>query len=252
MALSRIVLVAHDPAALAGFYEAVLGFSRADAAPACGGLGLSAAVGLRYGDSEIAIVGCAPPGAGYPADVLASDMAFQHFAIVVPDIEVAYRRLTEAEGWRAISNGGPVKLPESSGGVWAFKFRDPEGHPLELLQFPQIAPARIDHTAIVVADTAASVAFYAGFGLRIKGETLNWGPAQAALDGLRAPVVRVNRLGDAAGKLHLELLCYEGKRAAAVPRGPQDVASTKTVFTGAEVEALTRDPDGHEILQVEG
>lgn len=40
-----------------------------------------------------------------------------------------------------VRNGGRkpprgARLPESSGGVTAFKFRDPDGHPLELLAFP--------------------------------------------------------------------------------------------------------------------
>ena len=39
-------------------------------------------------------------------------------------------------GWTPISTSGPQLLPAASGGVSAFKFRDPEGHPLELIAFP--------------------------------------------------------------------------------------------------------------------
>ncbi len=45
-------------------------------------------------------------------------------------------RLCSVDGWTAISTDGPQRLPPSSGGVAAFKFRDPDGHPLELLAFP--------------------------------------------------------------------------------------------------------------------
>src|SRR5262249_25717905 len=73
-----------------------------------------------------------------------------------------------------ISVGGPQILPPRNGSVRAFKFRDPDGHPLELLYFPpgQGRPiwhqqARddtflgIDHSAIGISDTSVSLAFYA-------------------------------------------------------------------------------------------
>ena len=103
----------------------------------------------------------------------ASDLCFQHFAIVVADMALAYRRLCSVSGWTAISIDGPQRLPPSSGGVSAFKFRDPDGHPLELLAFPDGRwPAQwrarsngdlalgIDHSAISVSDSARSIAFY--------------------------------------------------------------------------------------------
>ena len=39
--------------------------------------------------------------------------------------------------FRPISPDGRVRLPDNSGGVTAYKFRDHDGHPLELLEFPQ-------------------------------------------------------------------------------------------------------------------
>ncbi|ODR96565.1 hypothetical protein AUC70_14945 [Methyloceanibacter stevinii] len=35
-----------------------------------------------------------------------------------------------------VTAGAPVLLPPNTGSVTAFKFRDPEGHPLELISFP--------------------------------------------------------------------------------------------------------------------
>ena len=66
----------------------------------------------------------------------ANSTAFQHFAIVVSDIDKAMQKLSGCQGWSPISRAGPQALPLASGGVTAFKFRDPEGHPLELLWFP--------------------------------------------------------------------------------------------------------------------
>ena len=105
------------------------------------------------------------------------DTAFQHFAIVVSDMDLALAQLRGAPGWTPISIGGPQRLPQRSGGVTAFKFQDPDGHPLELLAFPEHAvPPHwtersaygiflgIDHSAISVRDTAISTAFYQSLG----------------------------------------------------------------------------------------
>ncbi len=66
------------------------------------------------------------------------------------------------------ASSGPQRLPDwnkNAGGIRAFYFRDPDGHPLEILQFPadkgnpkwHDANGRlflgIDHTAIVISDT---------------------------------------------------------------------------------------------------
>ena len=70
---------------------------------------------------------------------------------------------------------GPQTLPDwnpNAGGIKAFYFKDPDGNHLEILQFPPDKGAArwhepsdalflgIDHTAIVVRDTAPSLAFY--------------------------------------------------------------------------------------------
>ena len=76
-------------------------------------------------------------GRPYPPDSTSTDLWFQHVAIIVSDMACAYERVMTNRRFRPISRGGPVRLPDSSGGVTAFKFRDHEGHPLELLAFPQ-------------------------------------------------------------------------------------------------------------------
>jgi catechol 2,3-dioxygenase-like lactoylglutathione lyase family enzyme len=112
-------------------------------------------------------------GRPYPPDSTSTDLWFQHMAIVVTDMTDAYQRVMANRRFRPISREGPVRLPGSSGGVTAFKFRDHDGHPLELLAFPERrVPAAwrnrngngsflgVDHTAIAVSDTASSTGFF--------------------------------------------------------------------------------------------
>ena len=75
-------------------------------------------------------------GRPYPPDSTSTDLWFQHMSIIVTDMTRAYQRVMANPRFRPISRDGPVRLPDSSGGVTAFKFRDRDGHPLELLAFP--------------------------------------------------------------------------------------------------------------------
>jgi catechol 2,3-dioxygenase-like lactoylglutathione lyase family enzyme len=92
---------------------------------------------LNVGGESVDILQFDTPGRSYPHPLPPDDTTFQHFAIVVSDMDRAWARLQRIQGWMPISIGGPQRLPRSSGGVTAFKFRDPEGHPLELLAFPE-------------------------------------------------------------------------------------------------------------------
>ncbi len=248
MALTGVSLTSNDPATLAAFFQQALGFAPdPDAAPPP--LGATAAIWLRYGGSRLQILGFAEKGRGMPPGQAANDHGFQHFALLVPDIDVACDKLARF-AFTPISPDGPVKLPASSGGVTAFKFRDPEGHPLEFLQPLKPTPARLDHTAIVVADTQTSVKFYAAYGLSVQGGSLNAGPEQAALDGLTDPVVKVTRLGSTGSALALELLCYHQPAGAPPPahKASSDVAATRLLCSAGPATGLQHDPDGHDLL----
>ncbi|WMS41928.1 VOC family protein [Acuticoccus sp. MNP-M23] len=251
-AIAAIRLVSRNADRLAAFYRNALGFLPADEGmvedPFVGRRRL---LGLTLGAERIEIleVDGAPPATG-----AGPDTAFQHFAMVAPDINAAMNRLAAAEGWSAISTNGPQILPASSGGVTAFKFCDPEGHPLEFLSFPvgQVPPAwqgragdgllGIDHTAIVVADTAASLAAYAALGFRPEPGTHNRGVEQDRLDGVAGADVVVTPLVPETAPPHLELLCY--RPAAAVPLADDDLRATRTILAGAG-NGPWRDPDGH-------
>ena len=140
----RISRLVSDLDRAQAFYRDALGFrsvarGRADGATLAvlrGGGAAAEEVVMRLGAQEIALVRLAAPCRPYPPDSRSNDLWFQHLAIVVSDMDAAYAQLSLQSGWRPISEGGPQLLPPSNGAVRAFKFRDPDGHPLELLWFP--------------------------------------------------------------------------------------------------------------------
>jgi catechol 2,3-dioxygenase-like lactoylglutathione lyase family enzyme len=268
MTLDRITafcLVARDGAALARFYAA-LGFVQ-DAAPRAIAPDEAALLGLAGGGTRHAMrLGAAVlwidqydrPGRPYPVGTDAASRCFQHFALATDGIDAAWER-ARAAGAAPISRGGPITLPAATGGVAAVKFRDPEGHPLELIHFPDSERRGwrghgilgIDHSAIAVADAERSRAFYRSHGLLEGSATLNQGPTQVALDGLDGVQVDVVPMHPRAPGPHVELLHYRHPQGASVEAWAAcDVAATRIVWRGAAA-ALLRDPDGH-LHQIDG
>jgi catechol 2,3-dioxygenase-like lactoylglutathione lyase family enzyme len=277
--LARFGLVTPDAARLSRFYQAALGFgllaterrSESNFARSMGSGGEARAVTVGLGREIVELVQFDRPGRLYPDGASASDLCFQHFAIVVTDMALAYRRLCSASGWTAISIDGPQRLPLSSGGVAAFKFRDPDGHPLELLAFPDgKSPARwrarskdrlalgIDHSAIGVADSTRSIAFYEALGLRVAARSLNAGYEQERLDGVSHPEVEVTALAPCRATPHVELLCYRSApHQGKTDLRSSDVAATRLIFEvdrGVSENPANRqsliDPDGHHLVIV--
>jgi catechol 2,3-dioxygenase-like lactoylglutathione lyase family enzyme len=226
---------------------------------------------LQLGREVVDILQFDTPGRPYPRLLFPDDTAFQHFAIVVSNMDLALSQLQRASGWTPISIGGPQRLPQRSGDVTAFKFQDPDGHPLELLEFPAHAvpphwtvrsPFEIflglDHSAIGVRDTAISTAFYQSLGFAVSAQICNHGVEQANLDGVPSPQVEVTALCLGASIPHLELLCY--RSGIHLPRkvlSSNDVAATRIALAAGglknEVDAplqLAVDPDGHHLLFV--
>ena len=255
--ISGFRLVTADAARLVRFYAA-LGFAAQDAqtiSPAqmqrLGLAGGGRRQTLTRGETRIDLDTFEVAGRSYPGMANAADIIFQHFALVTDDIGAAWSR-AQAAGAVPISRNGPITLPASSGNVTAVKFRDPEGHPLEFLQFPKTTAAAhvtaIDHSAIAVADGDASRQFYEGMGLRVGDATLNQGPTQAALDGLDEATVDVVPLLPATAAPHLELLSYRHPRGRADGSARlwavNDIAATRIVWRAGR-DALVRDPDGH-------
>ena len=209
---------------------------------------------LRYGEQRVELTLCDPPGAAYPDGSTTSDTWFQHFALATPDIAAAVERLRRHR-YTAITQDGPQRLPAASGGAIAYKFRDPDGHPLELIQFAAAATG-IDHSAISVADAARSRAFYEQLGLSRASDQVNTGPEQDRLDGLRGVEVDVvaMRPSDQATP-HLELLGYRAPRGRAMQVGVSDIAATRLVLESDTTDAdaaVVFDPDRHALLVVPG
>jgi catechol 2,3-dioxygenase-like lactoylglutathione lyase family enzyme len=222
---------------------------------------------MRLGSEEITLVQFDARGREYPPDSRSDDLWFQHLAIVVSDMDAAYQHLRSNAHWRPISTDGPQTLRASNGGVRAFKFRDPDGHPLELLWLPpdrgravwqsarQAHAAAlpflgIDHSALAVSSTRRSLAFYRSLGLHITARSINAGPAQSRLDGLEAAQVRVTGLRPASLEgPGIELLAYRPRGRAMEGGWITLNAVTAGGAAGriAKICALV-DPDGHRIV----
>jgi len=186
-------------------------------------------LGMRLGRQEVGFVQFDPPGRAYPAGSTSADLWFQHIAIAVSDMAEAHRRAMAA-GARPITQGGPQGMPANTGGVTAFKFRDPDGHPLELLFFPAGTGAAVrhepgvaspflglDHTAIAVGHTAEVQAFYEGLGLAAGERSHSRGPEQERLDDVAADRVEVVPMTLPQQPPHVELLGYEVGRGRPMP-----------------------------------
>ena len=173
-------LTAADPQRLVRFYSEALGFEAvgapapipADEMTLYGVPGSGIRIPLCLGHQRLDLETFDLPGWPYPMDASAADLCFQHLAIVTSDIQSAWER-AQVCGANPISRVGAVTLPQRSGGVSAVKFRDPEGHPLELIEFPNASSSRwsgkgspgIDHSAISVADVQVARTFFTEAGL---------------------------------------------------------------------------------------
>jgi catechol 2,3-dioxygenase-like lactoylglutathione lyase family enzyme len=252
-------------------------------------------VRMRLGDEFIELTEyLAPKGRPIPVDSRSNDRWFQHIAIIVSDMDKAYARLRQNRVEHASS--GPQRLPDwnkNAAGISAFYFKDPDEHPVEVLQFPPDKGAEkwhratnklflgIDHTAIVVWDTDASLKFYRDvLGLRVAGESENYGTEQEHLNNVFGARLRITALRGTTGP-GIELLEYlaprdgrpfppdehandivhrhtilitpdadaaarplQASKAAFVSSG---VVANQTGQPGFKKALLVRDPDGHAI-----
>ncbi|MBE9227948.1 VOC family protein [Phormidium sp. LEGE 05292] len=183
-------------------------------------------------------------GKPIPQDSQSNDLWFQHLAIVVSDMDEAYNYL-KSFPFEAISTAPQTIPPENKEAAYiqAFKFRDPDGHPLELIWFPPDKGQQkwqqksdklflgIDHTAIAVANTEQSLQFYCDFlGMKIDGGSFNSGETQAKMDGLPDAKVRITALRPIQGGLGIELLDYikpENDRPIPPDLKTYDIASSQ-------------------------
>jgi len=210
-------------------------------------------VRMRLGGESIELVQfLAPRGRPIPVDSRSNDLWFQHFAVIVSDMDRAYAVLRENNVEHASS--GPQRLPDwnkNAGGIEAFYFKDPDGHPLEILHFPagkgdpkwQAKTGQvflgIDHTAIAVANTDASLRFYRDLlGLRVAGESENYGTEQEHLNNVFGARLRITALRAPSGP-GIELLEYLSPRDGRAY--PSDERANDLVHRETELEAESVD-----------
>jgi catechol 2,3-dioxygenase-like lactoylglutathione lyase family enzyme len=247
------------------------------------------AVRMQLGEEFIELMQFQTPrGRPLPVDSRSNDRWFQHVAIIVSDMDKAYAILRSHHVGYAST--APQRLPDwnpNAGGIEAFYFRDPDHNHLEILSFPpgkgQAKWQRedavflgIDHTAIVVADTERSLAFYRDrLGLAVAGASENYGTEQEHLNNVRGARLRITAMRGAGGP-GIEFLQYlapsdgrdipadsratdgwywqinlTGADAAKLagsldaPRVSEGLAEFPARELGAAAGFVVRDPDGH-------
>jgi catechol 2,3-dioxygenase-like lactoylglutathione lyase family enzyme len=240
----------------------------------------------------------APRGRPIPVDSRSNDLWFQHIAIVVRDMDQAFEKL-RALKVQFVSTG-PQTLPASlpaAAGIKAFYFRDPDQHNLEVIYFP---PGKgdprwqektdklflgIDHTAIGISNTDASLKFYRDLlGLRKAGESENFGTEQEHLNQVFGAHLRITgmRAASGAGIEFLEYLTPRDGRARPADVHANDIVHWQTMIKTDDVDlmakklrdahvhfvssgvvsmpkdkagfskgALVSDPDGHDVLLIQ-
>jgi catechol 2,3-dioxygenase-like lactoylglutathione lyase family enzyme len=216
-------------------------------------------VRMKLGEEFITLTEyLAPKGRPIPVDSRSNNRWFQHIAIITSDMDKAYAWLRQNKVEHASS--GPQRLPDwnkNATGIKAFYFHDPDGHNLEILQFPAgkgdakwYRPSDklflgIDHTAIVVNDTEASLNFYRDvLGMRIAGESENYGTEQEHLNnvfGARLRITSMRAMDGGPGIEFLEYLAPRNGRAFPADERASDVVHWQTTLTvnNAEAAALS-------------
>lgn len=270
-AVDSVAIVVSDMERSIAFFRDVLTFEKISDVEVLGGdyerlygvFGLRLrVVRLRLGDEFLELMQfVAPEGRPIPVDSRSHDRWFQHVAIIVRDMDAAYAHLREHRVRHASS--GPQRLPDwnpNAAGIEAFYFKDPDGHPLEILEFPPDKgdakwhrPSErlflgIDHTAIVVADTDRSLGFYRdGLGLAVAGESENHGIEQERLNNVFGARLRITalRAGAGPGVEFLDYLAPDDGRPMPGDVRPNDLVSWQTrMVTRRLAGTLVRLPPG--------
>lgn len=196
-----------------------------------------------------------PKGRPIPADSRSNDRWFQHIAIAVSDMDKAYQHLQQNMTQNRSTE--PQQLPawnKAAAGIQAFYFKDPDGHDLELILYPSGKGEPrwqretdklflgIDHTAIVISDSKASLKFYQDLlGMERAGGSENYGTEQEHLNQVPNARLRINRLSAPTGP-GIELLEYLNPRdGRPIPSDVRanDLIHRQTTLVVWNAEAIT-------------
>jgi catechol 2,3-dioxygenase-like lactoylglutathione lyase family enzyme len=198
----------------------------------------------------------APEGRPIPPGWRTNDHTFQHIAIVVSDMDEAYRHLHRHKVRHAST--GPQTIPANNpaaAGIRAFYFKDPDGHHLEIIYFPagkgdprwqqSNGPLflGIDHSAIVVSDTTRSLHYYRDLlGMRVTGESLNSGSEQERLNNVSGARLRITglRAQRGPGIEFLEYLAPRNGRRAPQDTRTNDIWHWQTVVATASADEAAK------------
>jgi len=220
-------------------------------------------VRMQLGKEHIDLIQyLAPPGRPIPVDSRSNDLWFQHIAIVVRDMDQAFARLRDLKV--QFVSTAPQTLPPSipaAAGVKAFYFRDPDQHNLEVIYFP---PGKgdprwqektdklflgIDHTAIGISNTDASLKFYRDLlGMRKAGESENFGTEQEHLNQVSGAHLRITgmRASSGPGVEFLEYLTPRDGRLRPADVHANDIVHWQTIITTDDVDLMAKKlRDGH-------
>src|SRR5215469_6024353 len=213
-------------------------------------------VHLKLGEQIVELTQYISPPTGRPIPVpsYSNDEWFEHMAIVVRDMDAAYKIL-QGNNVQQIS-AQPITIPESNpgaAGIKAVKFRDPEGHDLELIYFPAGKASPIwqkptsqlflglSHTAITVDSTEKGVAFYRDLlGFDVGGVTFNTGATQEVLDDLFNDTCLVTPMLPISQPPHIEFLDYKtppGGRPMPVDTKANDLWHWQTTLVTKDIQA---------------
>ena len=214
-------------------------------------------VSMRLGDESIELTEyLAPKGKPVSIDSHSNDRWFQHIAIITGDMDRAYAWLRQNRVQHVSS--APQTLPayiKAAAGIRAFYFEDPDHHPLEILEFPSDKGnpkwhrsggklfLGIDHTAIVVANTSASLAFYHDvLGFRVVGESENYGPEQEHLNNVFGARLRITTLRsmESPGIELLEYLTPGDGRSMPADEQANDLVHHQTRLVTDDIETALR------------
>ena len=215
-------------------------------------------VQMQLGDEIISLMEYLTSGGRpIPVDSRSNDRWFQHFAVVVTDIDKAYEHLHQHKVKQ--SSTSPQQLPEWNeklGGVKAFQFKDPDGHNVELIQFPPDKADEkwlqntdklflgIDHSAVVVRNAEASFALYRDrFNLKLMLQAQNYGTEFEHLTGTFGSRVQVNSMAGASG-IGFELLEYIAPvtgRDMPVDSKANDLWHYQTVIAVSDLETMAQE-----------
>lgn len=246
------------------FYTNVLGFQKlADTAISgtapeqlMGLFGLHARVArLQLGDETIELTDYLTAGGrSIPEDARSNDLYFQHIAIVVSDMDRAFRQVKAAHA--EFVSTAPQTLPATipaAAGIRAFYFHDPDGHNLELIYYPKGKGQEkwqhggeklflgIDHTAIGVSNTEKSQFFYQDLlGIERKGDSWNRGTEQEHLNNVEGASLHITGYRAAAGPgiEFLEYLHPGPGRAFPADTRANDIWHWHTILQTTNAEAL--------------